>query len=55
MDFLKSKESGGLFYWDISGHEALDPKPEAFSASAFYCHHILLAVEFGGIMGKKIR
>lgn len=53
IGFLKSKESGGLFYWDISDHEALDPKPEAFSASAFYYHHLLLAAEFAGILGKK--
>jgi alpha-L-rhamnosidase len=32
-----------LFHWDISDHEALESKPEAFSASAFYYHHIKLA------------
>ncbi len=53
LDFLKSKETGGLFHWDISDHEALDPKPEAFSAAAFYYHHVLLAASFAGILGKK--
>jgi alpha-L-rhamnosidase len=53
IDFLKSQAKSNLFYWDISDHEALDPKPEALSASAFYYHHVLLASEFAGILGKK--
>jgi alpha-L-rhamnosidase len=53
LKFLKSKEIDGLFHWDISDHEALDPRPEAFSASVFYLHHVLLASEFAGILGKK--
>jgi alpha-L-rhamnosidase len=53
VEFLKSKAKNGLFFWDISDHEALDPKPEAFSASVFFYHHILLAAEFAGIVGKK--
>jgi len=40
-----------LFHWDISDHVAIDPKPEAFSASAFYYHHVKLAAEFAGILG----
>ncbi|MBD0353419.1 MAG: alpha-L-rhamnosidase, partial [Flavisolibacter sp.] len=43
----------GLFHWDISDHEALDPKPEAFTAAAFYYHHALLAAQFAGILDKK--
>jgi alpha-L-rhamnosidase len=53
MDFLKSKEVSGLFHWDISDHEALDPRPEAFTAAAFYYHHALLAADFAGILRKK--
>jgi alpha-L-rhamnosidase len=53
MNFLQTKAINGLFHWDISDHEALDPKPEAFTASAFYYHHALLATEFAGILGKK--
>jgi alpha-L-rhamnosidase len=53
LQFLKSKEIEGLFHWDISDHEALDPKPEAFSASVFYLHHVQLAAEFAGILGRK--
>ena len=53
MEFLKSKEVSGLFHWDISDHEALDPRPEAFSAAAFYFHHALLAADFAGILGKR--
>jgi alpha-L-rhamnosidase len=43
----------GLFHWDISDHEALDPRPEAFSAASFYYHHVLLASQFAGILGKE--
>lgn len=50
LEFLNSKSVDGLFHWDISDHEALDPKPEAFSASAFYYHHALLAAEFADIL-----
>jgi len=53
LNFLQSKAIDGLFYWDISDHEAIDPKPEAFTAAAFYYHHVLLAAEFAGILGKE--
>jgi alpha-L-rhamnosidase len=51
--FLDSVAYRGLFYWDISDHEALDPKPESFSASAFYYHHLKLAAEFAGILKRN--
>ena len=35
MNFLQSKAINGLFHWDISDHEALDPRPEAFTALYF--------------------
>ena len=53
IKFLQAKAIDGLFHWDISDHEALDPKPEAFSASAFYYHHIKLAENFASILGRK--
>jgi alpha-L-rhamnosidase len=53
LQFLRSKADRNRFHWDISDHEALDPKPEAFSATAFYYHHACLAAEFAGILGKK--
>ena len=53
IDFLQSKAVDNLFYWDISDHEAIDTKPEAFSASAFYYHHVKLAAECAGILQKK--
>ena len=53
MDFLQAKAIDGLFHWDISDHEALDPRPEAFTASAFYYHHAVLAAEFAAILNKK--
>ncbi len=53
MTFLQSKAVDNLFYWDISDHEALDTKPEALTAAAFYYHHALLMTEFSEILGKK--
>jgi alpha-L-rhamnosidase len=53
VNFLRSKSKENLFYWGITDHEALDPKPEALAASAFYYHHILLAEEFAEILSKK--
>jgi alpha-L-rhamnosidase len=53
MDFLQEKQIGGLFHWDISDHESLDPRPEAFSAAAFFYHHAKLASEFATILDKK--
>jgi alpha-L-rhamnosidase len=54
ISFLQSQAKNNLFYWDISDHEALDPKPESFSASAFYYHHVKLAAEFATILGNSI-
>ncbi len=53
IEFLDSKAINGLFHWDISDHEALDPRPEAFTAAAFYYHHLDLAAQFAGILGKR--
>ncbi|MEP6750156.1 MAG: family 78 glycoside hydrolase catalytic domain [Bacteroidota bacterium] len=52
LGFLASKARDNIFYWDISDHEALDPKPEALTATAFYYHHVLMGAEFAGISGK---
>lgn len=52
--FLQTQAKDNLFYWDISDHEALDTKPEAFTASAFYYHHVLLAAEFATLLGNKV-
>ncbi|MES1217630.1 MAG: family 78 glycoside hydrolase catalytic domain, partial [Bacteroidota bacterium] len=52
LEFLQSKAIDNLYYWDISDHEALDPKPESFAASSFYYHHALLASECAGILHK---
>lgn len=51
--FLQSNAKNNLFYWDISDHEAIDPKPESLSASAFYYHHVKLAAAFAGLLGKR--
>lgn len=53
MDFLQSHAVNGLFHWDISDHEAIDPRPEAFTAAAFYYHHALMASEFASTLERK--
>ncbi len=53
IEFLKSQAKYNLFFWDISDHEALDPKPEGLTASAFYYAHLRLAARFAGLLGKK--
>ncbi|CAN5804001.1 glycoside hydrolase family 78 protein [soil metagenome] len=50
LEFLQAKATDGLYYWDIGDHETIDPKAEAFSASCFYYHHVMLATEFAGIL-----
>lgn len=50
MNFLQEHAINGLFHWDISDHEALDPKPEAFTAACFYYHHAKIASQFAGIL-----
>lgn len=52
MYFLQQHAIQGLYHWDISDHEAIDPRPEAFTAAAFYYHHALLAAEFAGILER---
>ena len=52
MQFLQTKAQNNLFYDDISDHEALNEKPVAFTASAFYYQHALLAADFAGILHK---
>jgi alpha-L-rhamnosidase len=52
MAFLEAKAMQGTFHWDISDHEALDPRPEAFSAASFHYHHALLAACFAGILRR---
>ncbi|HEY4325259.1 MAG TPA: family 78 glycoside hydrolase catalytic domain [Mucilaginibacter sp.] len=52
VDFLQSRAYENLFEHEIGDHEALDPKPIAFDASLFYYHHIQLAADFAGILGK---
>ncbi|MBC7849033.1 MAG: family 78 glycoside hydrolase catalytic domain [Chitinophagaceae bacterium] len=54
ISFLQSQAKNNLFYWDISDHEALDPRPEAFSASLFYYHHVLLASEFATLLKNPV-
>ncbi|CAG5017646.1 Alpha-L-rhamnosidase [Dyadobacter sp. CECT 9275] len=53
VDYLRTQASENFFYRDISDHEALDTKPEAFTASCFYYHHVKLLSEFAGIIDKK--
>lgn len=53
VNFLRETAKDNLHYQDISDHEALDTKPEAFSASVFYLHHVQLLAGFATILDKK--
>lgn len=53
LAFLQEKAFEGLYYWDIGDHESIDTKADAFAASCFYYHHILLATEFTTILDNK--
>lgn len=53
MDFLNKHAQDNTFYWDLSDHEALDPKPEAFSAAVFYWQHAVLVAELAHQLNKK--
>lgn len=52
MRFLQDKAYKDQYYWGISDHEAIDPKPVALTSTAFYYHHAMLASKFAGILGK---
>lgn len=53
--FLKSGSKELLYYSGISDHESLDVKPEAFTSSAFWYHHIRLLAAFSEITGRSGR
>ena len=53
LEWLQKNALQGLYHWDIGDHETLDPKAEAFSASCFYYHHVLLGSEFAGILHQQ--
>lgn len=53
VNFLRETAKDNLHYQDISDHEALDTKPEAFSASVFYMHHVQLLARFAAVLDKK--
>lgn len=52
IEYLQTKAAYNLFFQDISDHEALDTKPEALTAGAFYYHHARLMTQFAAIAGK---
>lgn len=53
VNFLRETAKDNLHFQDISDHEALDTKPEAFSASVFYLHHVQLLAGFATVLDKK--
>lgn len=53
VNFLRARAKNNLHFQDISDHEALDTKPEALTASAFYLHHVQLLAGFAKILGKE--
>ncbi|MGV8094048.1 MAG: family 78 glycoside hydrolase catalytic domain [Mangrovibacterium sp.] len=53
VEFLQSKAEENLYDRGLSDHESLDPKPVAFTSSAFYYHHIRLLADFAATLGKQ--
>ncbi len=52
VNFLRDSAKTNLYAVDLSDHESLDAKPVAFTASAFYYHHVLLLARFAGLLGR---
>lgn len=53
VNFLRETAKNNLHFQDISDHEALDTKPEALTASAFYLHHVRLLAGFAQVLGRE--
>lgn len=53
VDWLASLAAVKMFDEDISDHEALDPKPEAFSAAIFYLLHLKIAAEVAAVIKQE--
>ncbi|MES1250317.1 MAG: alpha-L-rhamnosidase, partial [Chitinophaga rupis] len=52
VDFLRDSAKANLYAVDLSDHESLDAKPVAFTASAFYYHHVFLLARFARLLGR---
>jgi len=52
VDFMKSVAADTLIDFGIGDHEAVDPKPVAFTSACFYYHNVKLLAQFAGILEK---
>lgn len=52
VEFLEQHADNGLYFKELSDHEALDERPIALTASLFYYHHVHLLAEFSTILEK---
>ena len=53
VEFIRSVFPGHIVPQDISDHESIDAKPEAFTATSFYLQHVNILVEWAEILQKQ--
>ncbi|GAA4306795.1 family 78 glycoside hydrolase catalytic domain [Compostibacter hankyongensis] len=53
VEFLREHTENYLSDADLGDHESLDKPSKAFTASAFYYHHVKLIAAFAKLLGKK--
>jgi len=53
VEFIRSMFPNHIVPQDISDHESIDAKPEAFTATSFYLQHVNILVEWAEILQKQ--
>jgi alpha-L-rhamnosidase len=53
VDFMHAATPDHIVQNCISDHESIDKKPVAFSATAFYYHHVIILAEFASLLDQK--
>jgi alpha-L-rhamnosidase len=53
VEFIRSVFPNHIVPQDISDHESIDAKPEAFTATSFYLQHVNILVEWAEILQKQ--
>lgn len=53
VEFIRSVYPDNIVPQDISDHESIDEKPEAFTATCFYLQHVNILLEWGELLQKQ--
>ncbi len=53
VEFIRSVYPDHIIPQDISDHESIDAKPEAFTATSFYLQHVNILIEWAEILQKQ--